>query len=312
MTAPYPAYLHLARAGELQRRAAEALQRLENCQCCPRRCQVNRLQDHTGRCQTGRWARVASHFPHLGEEDCLRGSSGSGTIFFSGCNLRCAFCQNYDISHQGAGQLVSAVRLAEMMLELQGLGCHNINWVTPSHVVPQAMEALAIAAHQGLNLPIVYNSGGYDSVETLRLLDGVVDIYMPDFKFWDAKVAARLAAAGDYPQATCAAIREMHRQVGDLELDQNGLARRGLLVRHLIMPNRLAGTRQMARWLAKELSPETYINVMDQYHPDGEVLSWPDRAAYADIGRTITTAEFHSALNQAKEAGLKRFDPGHF
>jgi putative pyruvate formate lyase activating enzyme len=302
----YPAYLALARTGELKRRAAEALMGLAQCKCCPRRCQVSRVQDQTGVCQIGRWARVASYFPHLGEEDCLRGWHGSGTIFFSGCNLRCVFCQNYDISHGSQGPLVSAERLAEMMIELQNHGCHNINWVTPSHVVPQALEALALAAETGLRLPIVFNSSGYDSVEMLRLLDGVVDIYMPDFKFWDTAVAARLAKAGDYPAIARAALQEMHRQVGDLEVDDSGLARRGLLVRHLVMPNGLAGTDEIAHWLAQGLSPGTYVNVMDQYHPDGEVVS--QGVSYQDIARAISTKEFREAMTQAGKAGLKRFD----
>jgi putative pyruvate formate lyase activating enzyme len=251
---------------------------------------------------------VSSYFPHTGEEDCLRGWRGSGTIFFAGCNLGCLFCQNWDLSHERDGRPVTAERLADMMLELQEQGCHNINWVTPSHVVPQALEALEVAASRGLRLPIVYNSGGYDALETIRLLDGVVDIYMPDFKFWDAGVAQRLAKAPDYRDAACAAIAEMHRQVGDLVLDRRGLARRGLLIRHLVMPNNLAGTREVACWLTQTLSRDTYINVMAQYHPDGMVTRDAALGAWADLDRPISDAEFRGALAQAAAAGLHRFD----
>jgi len=309
MTAPaYPAYVQLAQSGELERRAQAALAGLANCRGCPRQCKVDRSQNQTGICKIGRPARVASCGPHLGEEDCLRGWRGSGTIFFSGCNLLCVFCQNWDISHECDGAAVTARQLAGFMLELQAEGCHNINWVTPSHVVPQALEALVLAAEQGLHLPIVYNSSGYDSVETLRLLDGVVDIYMPDFKFWDPAVGARLAKAPDYPEAARQALREMHRQVGVLTLDARGLARRGVLVRHLVMPNRVAGTPQVAEWLARELSPDTYVNMMAQYHPAGGLLHPEPADRGADLARPITTAEFRVAVAEARAAGLHRFD----
>jgi putative pyruvate formate lyase activating enzyme len=298
----YPAYLELMRTGELHRRAQAALDLLRSCRTCPRHCQINRQENNLGTCRIGRFARVTSCGPHHGEEDCLRGWRGSGTIFFSGCNLLCVFCQNWEISHECEGEIVSPERLAEMMLELQAQGCHNINWVTPTHVVPQALEALAIAAEHGLRLPIVFNTGGYDSVVTLHLLDGVVDIYMPDFKFWEPDTAQRLAHASDYPEVARAAIKEMHRQVGALQLDENGLARRGVLVRHLVMPGDLAGTREIAGWLAKELSPDTYINVMDQYHPAGDALR------HGDIARLITAAEFRDAVGEARRAGLHRFD----
>lgn len=304
--AGYPAYLALARSGVLQRRAAAAVAALARCRCCPRACAVDRLHDQTGVCGVGRLARVASHFPHFGEEDCLRGWCGSGTIFFSGCNLRCVFCQNFDISHHGVGAAVSAARLAEMMLELQAAGCHNLNWVTPSHVVPQALEALALAVEAGLRLPVVYNSSGYDSLETLRWLDGVVDIYLPDFKFWEPDVAGRLAHARDYPDAARAALREMHRQVGDLVFDDAGLARRGLLVRHLVMPGGLAGTRPFAEWLVREVSPGTLVNVMEQYHPAGAVLETPGR--FPDLARRVSPEECRIARAEARAAGLRRFD----
>jgi len=304
----YPAYLALAQSGELKRRAAMAVSALASCRVCPRDCQVDRLQDRHGVCRTGRFARVASCFPHFGEEDCLRGWRGSGTIFFAGCNLRCAFCQNWDISQECDGQVVTPEPLAEMMLELQEAGCHNINWVTPEHVVPQALEALALAAEQGLRLPIVYNTGGYDALESIQLLDGVVDIYMPDFKYWDPATAARLSKARDYPEVARQVIREMHRQVGDLVLDESGVARRGLLIRHLVLPNDLAGTRSIAAWLAQELSPDTYINVMNQYHPAGTVAQPDAPARYRDVARPTSTAEFRAALKVAGAAGLRRFD----
>jgi putative pyruvate formate lyase activating enzyme len=308
MEGDYPAYLALGRKGELNQRALSAVAGLVQCQLCPRKCSVNRCSDQLGFCRIGRQARVASYGPHLGEEDCLRGWRGSGTIFFSGCNLGCAFCQNWDISHENAGGLVSPREVADMMLELQRQGCHNINWVTPTHVLPQALEALVLAVEDGLRLPIVYNSGGYDSVESLRLLDGVVDVYMPDFKFWDEDVAERMARARDYPEVARQAIQEMHRQVGDLAMDERGLARRGLLVRHLVMPDDRASTRQVARWLAKEISPDTYINVMAQYHPEGEARARGPGNRYADIARPITNEEFRAALLAARAAGLRRFD----
>jgi putative pyruvate formate lyase activating enzyme len=307
-TDSYPSYRALVKTGDLRRRAAEALQMLAECHVCPRQCGVDRLHERTGLCRIGRFARVASAAPHFGEEDCLRGSRGSGTIFFSGCNLLCGFCQNYDISHEREGELVTPERLAGLMLELQEAGCHNINWVTPSHVVPQALEALAIAAEQGLRLPIVYNTGGYDSLESLRLLEGVVDIYMPDFKFWDPAVAERLCGARDYPEVARAAIREMHRQVGDLALDDRGLARRGVLVRHLVMPNGLAGTRPVAEWLAQKISPDTFVNVMNQYHPDGLALEADADARFHDLRRTVSAQEFRTAMAEARAAGLHRFD----
>lgn len=302
----YPAYRPLARSGELSRRAQAALASLRRCQVCPRACAVNRLEDQVGFCQVGRRARVASYFPHHGEEDCLRGWRGSGTIFLAGCNLRCVFCQNFDISHVPAGAPVTATRLAEMMLELQAQGCHNLNWVTPTHVVPQLLEALALAAEQGLRLPIVYNTSAYDTVDTLRWLDGVVDIYLPDFKFWDPAVAARLTRAPDYPPVARAALREMHRQVGDLVCDASGLARRGLLVRHLVMPGGLAGTGFVAAWLAREISPHTHIHLMDQYRPAGVVGAAPRK--FPDLARRLEEAEWETAQAEVRAAGLLRGD----
>jgi len=305
---PYPAYLGLAASDELHRRAQVALGALTNCSLCPRDCRADRVHDRTGTCGIGRLAWVASYGPHLGEEDCLRGWRGSGTIFLAGCNLRCAFCQNWEISHEQAGAPVDADRLAAMMLELQAEGCHNINWVTPSPVVPQLIEALAVAADRGLRLPIVYNSSGYDAVPTLRWLDGVVDIYLPDFKVWDIDTAARLLHARDYPEIARAALREMHRQVGRLVFDAQGLARRGLLVRHLVLPANQAGTAAVSRWLAHHLSANTYVNVMDQYRPAGEVLQAAHREQYADIAHQINDGEYARAVIDVRAAGLHRLD----
>ncbi len=298
-----PAYLKLHKTGELKKRADELWAIMESCQLCPRRCGVNRLQGASGFCRApGATLVVSSFHPHFGEERPLVGIGGSGTIFLTHCNLRCVFCQNFDISWQAAGRPVSAETLARMMLELQARHCHNINLVTPSHVVPQILEALVLAAQQGLRLPLVYNTGGYDSVDTLRLLDGVVDIYMPDLKFMDPKVAEQLANAPDYPEVVQAAICEMHRQVGDLVLDESGVARRGLLVRHLVMPGGKAGTREAMRFLARQVSPNTYVNIMRQYHPEGYAFRYPE------INRPVSLAEWREAVAIARQEGIHRLD----
>jgi putative pyruvate formate lyase activating enzyme len=280
-----PAYLALHRSGELRRRAGKAVERLRNCLVCPRDCGVDRMDDKTAACHTGRYAQVSSYFPHFGEENCLRGCGGSGTIFFSMCNLRCVFCQNYDISQAERGPETPPERLAGMMLELQTRGCHNINFVTPEHVVPQILEALPLAAGQGLRLPIVYNTSAYDSFDSLELLDGIVDIYMPDFKFWDPDLSLRYIKAKDYPEAARRNIVEMHRQVGPLRFDEEGLAKRGVLVRHLVMPGEIAGTECIMRFLADDVSPDTYVNVMDQYYPAGRVSA----AQFVEINRRRST-----------------------
>ncbi|MCS6843582.1 MAG: radical SAM protein [Caldilineales bacterium] len=297
-----PSYVALWRSGELQARAEAAQQRLTVCDICPRRCEVDRLHGELGSCHTGALARVSSYGPHLGEEDVLRGWRGSGTIFFTRCNLRCQYCQNYDISQTDAGVEVTSEDLAAIMLHLQAQGCHNINFVSPTHVVPQILAALPIAVAAGLRLPLVYNTGGYDSLETLALLDGVIDIYMPDMKYADAEVAERLSKVPNYPQVNQAAVKEMHRQVGDLQINEQGLAVRGLLVRHLVLPNGLAGTEQIVRFLAREVSPHTYINIMAQYHPAYRA----DR--YPEINRPITAAEYQAAVRAALDAGLYRLD----
>jgi len=296
-----PAYLALHRQGELLERAKTALAGLTDCHVCPRDCGVDRLVDKTAACKTGRYAQVASYFPHFGEEDCLRGWNGSGTIFFGMCNLRCVFCQNFDISQAGKSQEVNAIELAGLMLELQDRGCHNINFVTPEHVVPQLLEALVVAAEAGLRLPLVYNTSAYDSMESLRLLDGVVDIYMPDFKFWDAALSLRYLKARDYAEAARRVIKEMHRQVGPLKFDERGLAKRGLLVRHLVMPGCLDETRRILTFLAEEIGPETYVNVMAQYYPAGKV----NAEKYAEINRSVTTPEYEAAVQMAHNLGLR-------
>ncbi len=301
MPSTWPSYVELLENGELARRAREAVNALADCVCCPRQCHADRRQPDSPQsyCRTGRLALVSSAFPHHGEEDCLRGWEGSGTVFFSQCNLRCVFCQNFDISWQGQGQPVTAEELADQMLSLQELGCHNINFVTPSHVVPQILEALLVAAQRGLRLPLVYNTGGYDQLETLRWLDGIVDIYMPDFKFWKPETGQELAKAGDYPEVARVAIKEMHRQVGDLVLDEHGLARRGLLVRHLVMPGGLDETREILQFLAREVSPNTFVNVMPQYWPEGLASRFPA------IARPLAPREFRQAEKIAGEEGLR-------
>jgi len=304
-----PAYLQLS-AGRIAEKVSGALVELEDCCACPRCCHVDRIAGETKLCNIGRLARVASAFPHFGEEDCLRGWNGSGTIFFSGCNLRCVFCQNWDISQVSAGHELDAAGIADLMLALQERGCHNINFVTPEHVVPQVVEAIAAAIPRGLRLPIVYNTSGYDSLESLRLMEGLVDIYMPDFKFWERDTARRLAKAKDYPERAREALVEMHRQVGVLRFGPDGLARRGVLVRHLVMPGQMEEAAAIFRFLAEELSPDTFVNVMAQYRPDYQV-SEESRAGgmrYADINRRPLPEEVRAAFAAARAAGLRRFD----
>jgi len=295
-------YLQLYREGLLAERVEQATQLLKECNLCPRQCAVNRLDNERGFCQTGRKARVASYNAHFGEEAPLVGKSGSGTIFFSFCNLRCSFCQNYEISHLGEGVEMEAKDLATIMIKLASSGCHNINLVTPTHVVPQILEALLLAVGNGLHIPIVFNSGGYERVETLKLLGGIIDIYMPDFKFWDKKWADRYCSASDYREMAVNAFKEMHAQVGDLKIDKNGIAERGLLVRHLVMPHGIAGTKDIMEFLSKEISDNTYVNVMDQYRPCG--------TAYQDeyLNNRISVEEYSMALKWAHNAGLKRLD----
>jgi putative pyruvate formate lyase activating enzyme len=298
-----PAYLALHRSGELGRRAALAVRRLASCDLCARSCHVDRLEGARGAvCRTGRRARVASYGPHHGEERPLSGSRGSGTIFFAWCSLRCVFCQNWEISQRGAGVEVEPAELATMMLELQALGCHNLNLVTPSHVVAQVLEALVIAAGAGLRLPLVYNTGGYDSPEALGLLDGVVDISMPDLKYGASGLARRYSHCRDYVEVNQRAVREMHRQVGDLVVDDRGLAVRGLLVRHLVLPGDLAGTDEVLSFLASEISRDTYLNLMDQYRPCYQAGEHPP------LDRRLTDLEYRRARETASRLGLHRLD----
>jgi len=308
-----PPYAALVETGELERRAAVAKRRLASCDLCPRECGADRLAGEDGTCRTGRHARVSSAFPHHGEEDVLRGTRGSGTIFFSGCNLHCAFCQNHSISHGDEGEEVSDHAIAGLMLEVQRFGCHNVNLVTPSHVVPQVLSAVGIAANRGLTLPIVWNSSAYDSLDCLALLDGVVSIYMPDLKFWRGETAKRYAHAEDYPERARAAVREMHRQAGDLETGRDGTAIRGLLVRHLVMPGLVEESEAILRFLAEEISRDTFVNVMDQYRPSHRVgrPGATGEAMFPEIARRTGPEEMRRALRAARDAGLHRFDgPG--
>ncbi len=305
-----PVYLETWRRGELPAKVSAGLEELACCEACPRNCRIDRLAGQRRVCNTGRHAIVSSAFPHFGEEDCLRGSNGSGTIFFGMCNLRCVFCQNWDISQRERGRELPAEAIAELALELQALGCHNVNFVTPEHVVAQVVEALAVAIPRGLRVPIVYNTSAFDALSSLRLRDGLVDIYMPDFKFWHRETARRLCKAKTYPEVARAAIREMHRQVGDLRFGSNGLARRGLLVRHLVMPGQTDETAAIMKWLAEEISPDTYVNIMGQYRPDYEVgqVARDGKTKYAEIDRTPARRELEDAYRVARAAGLWRFD----
>ena len=298
-----PSYLTLVHTSELERRVQLAWEHLQDCDLCPRDCHVNRCKTIQGAvCRTGELAVVHGVGAHHGEEDPLRGWAGSGTIFFSGCNLRCVFCQNWEISQKGQGQAIEPATLANMMLNLQTQGCHNINLVTPSHVVAQILAGVLLAAQQGLRLPLVYNTGGYDSLEALTLLDGVIDIYMPDMKYGDSNTARRYSHVRDYVAANQAAVREMHRQVGDLVVDEQGIAQRGLLVRHLVLPGDLGNTATVFKFLATKISPRTYLNIMDQYHPCYRAAEYPP------LDRPLTRQEYQDALRMANASGLRRLD----
>ena len=297
-----PGYLSLLQTGELRQRVETAYLHLSRCDVCPLGCHVDRRNGKLGVCRTGKLARVSSYGAHMGEEAPLSGSRGSGTIFFTRCNLHCQFCQNADISQTDDGRELQPEDLAGIMLALQASGCHNINLVSPSHVIPQILAAVMVAGVAGLHLPLVYNTGGYDSVEMLRLLDGVIDIYMPDMKYADGGVAHHYSLVRHYPQVNREAVIEMHRQVGDLLLDSAGLVVRGLLVRHLVLPHHLAGTEEIVTFLAEEISPKTYLNIMDQYHPAHKASRYPE------INRLITRQEYEKAVQAARKAGLTRLD----
>jgi len=295
----YPFYLTLKK-NELKRRIEKLFKILKNCEICPRKCRVNRLKGEKGYCQLGYLPIVSSYHPHFGEESPLVGRYGSGTIFMTSCNLSCVYCQNYEISQLRMGEEVSFEKLAEMMIELQSLGCHNINFVTPTPQVPQIVKALSIAIEKGLKLPLVYNTSAYDSLETLKLLDGIIDIYMPDAKYSDDKIALKYSSVPNYFETMKKAIKEMHRQVGDLIVNEEGIAVKGLLVRHLVLPNNLAGSEKIFQFLAKEISPNTFVNVMNQYYPAWKSFQYPE------LSRRITKEEFQEAINLAKKLDLKR------
>ncbi|MFN3568057.1 MAG: radical SAM protein [Caldimicrobium sp.] len=297
----YPSYLELLEKGELQKRIEALYELLSPCRLCPNECKVDRLSGEKGYCKVGAKPIVASYGPHFGEERPLVGKSGSGTIFFTYCNMACVYCQNWEISHLGEGEEISVETLAKIMLILQVWGCHNINLVTPTHQVPCIVEAIKIAAEQGLNLPIVYNCGGYESLETLKLLEGIIDIYMPDIKYMDNAVALKLSKVKNYREVVRDAVKEMHRQVGDLILE-NGIAKRGLIVRHLVLPGDLSQTEEVIKFIAEEISQNTYFNLMDQYRPCGDAWKYPP------LDRMITKEEWNRALDFAKKYGLKRLD----
>lgn len=303
-----PAYLKLHKSGELKKRAERLWQSMERCQLCLRRCGVNRLKGRTGFCRApGVELIIASFSPHFGEERPLVGRGGSGTIFFSHCNLRCVFCQNWDISHRGRGSQRSIDRLADMMLHLQRIGCHNINLVTPTHYLPHILKALDIAAGKGLRLPIVYNTCGWELPEILEVLDGVVDIYLPDIKYADSKMSAKYSAGAKcYPEVTKEALIEMNRQVGVAKPAKDGVIYRGLMIRHLVMPNNVAGSEKVMEWIAENLPKDTYVNIMAQYNPAYKAFDYPE------ISRRITREEYVRVINRAKELGLTNLDiQGH-
>lgn len=299
----YPAYLQAEKEGILKQRVEALMAYYENCHLCPRNCRVNRLKGQTGVCRATARVKVSSAFPHFGEEAPLVGQRGSGTIFFANCSLRCVYCQNYTISLYGEGVEISDDQLAEIMLKVQSFGCHNINLVTPTHYVPSIIRAVHLACQRGLKIPLVYNTGGYDNPEMIQLLDGIVDIYLPDLKYSDpAQAATYSEGAYNYPYYAKLAIKEMHRQVGDLVVDERGIAKRGLILRHLVLPNNVGGTKEVIRFIAEELSPMTYVNLMDQYRPEHRAKEFPA------ISRRLKREEFQEALKWARQYGLKRLD----
>ena len=301
-------YLTASKSGLLAQRIVESRRLLKKCNLCPRRCNVDRLAGELGLCRTGKDALISSHGPHFGEEAVLVGKQGSGTIFFCGCSLLCVFCQNYEISHPEESECspVDAVQLAGVMVDLQEQGCANINLVTPGHVVPQILAALPHAVKNGLTVPLVYNSSGYDSVSTLQLLDGIVDIYMPDFKFWSVDSAGRYAGAEDYPKIARRAMKEMQRQVGDLRINEKGEAEQGLMVRHLLMPGGAAETDAILKFLAQEISVNCYVNIMDQYRVSGKARNFPE------LDAVISAPEYRNAMQRAEAYGLTRLDQRSF
>ena len=278
------------------------IEELKNCKLCPHNCGVNRLRDEKGVCRVGRYAIISSYGPHYGEEKVLVGKGGSGTIFFSYCNLKCVFCQNYEISHLGEGREVKPEELADIMLYLQNIGCENINLVSPTHVIAQIVESIHIAKSKGLKLPIVYNTGGYDKVETLKKLEGLVDIYMPDIKYGDSQIAYKYSGIKNYWEVVREAVKEMHRQVGDLII-KKGIAKKGLLIRHLVLPNRLANSFKVLDFIKNEISEDSYVNIMPQYYPCWKAFDYPE------LSRRITYEEYYEVVEYAKKIGLKRGIP---
>ena len=293
----YPSYLTLYESGELERRVNKALEMLKECRVCPHNCKVNRLEDERGFCKVGRYVVVSDYFPHFGEEFPIRGYRGSGTIFFGYCNMRCVYCQNYDVSHLGKGRIMTPEDLADAMLELQEYGCHNINLVTPSHVVPQILEALLIAVEKGLRIPIVYNTSSYDSLETIKLLDGIVDIYLADLKYLSEYYGRKYSKVKKYPEVAKEVIREMYRQVGNLKVDERGIALKGLLIRHLVLPNDISTTKEVMEFL-RSIDDKLAVNVMKQYFPYYKAWDYPE------LSRRITEEEYSRALEQAKGFNL--------
>jgi putative pyruvate formate lyase activating enzyme len=292
-------YINLYKSGKLKKKIKAALNLLKKCSICPNRCGVNRLKDKKGICKTGRYAFVASYNPHFGEEAPLVGRYGSGTIFFSNCNLKCVFCQNYDISQMGYGKEMMPEELAKIMINLQNMECHNINFVSPTHIVPQILEALEIAIENGLNLPLVYNSNGYDEVHTLKLLDGIIDIYMPDFKYGDDEMAEKYSGIKNYFNTAGMAIKEMQRQVGDLIIE-NGIAKKGLIIRHLVLPENIAGSEKVIKFIAENISKNVYLNIMLQYRPEYKAYK------FKELNRSISMDEYEKVIDFAKKYGLER------
>jgi putative pyruvate formate lyase activating enzyme len=295
-----PSYMSLYEKGKLSQRIRNLKEFLTECRLCPRECRVNRLDGEVGFCQAGSELMVSSAFPHFGEESPLVGYSGSGTIFLTHCNLRCLFCQNYDISNLGSGDPITSSDMARVMVRLQEMGCHNINFVTPTHYAPQIVASLPEGIERGLRLPIVYNCSGYESLEVIQLLEGIVDIYMPDVKYLDEKHSKRFSNARDYPEVIREVLKEMHRQVGDLTTSSKGIAERGLLIRHLVMPNGVASTEAVLKFIAEEISAHSYVNIMDQYRPEYRAHEYPE------INRRITHKEYMEAIQLAKRYGLYR------
>ncbi|HSB07367.1 MAG TPA: radical SAM protein [Thermodesulfobacteriota bacterium] len=299
-----PAYEKLEKEGKFAERIKQAYALFENCQLCPRKCGVNRTKGEKGFCRAPLKPVVFSHHPHFGEEMSLVGQHGSGTIFFSNCNLRCIFCQNWPIAHEGRGNEIKDEDLADLMLDLQKMGCHNVNLVTPTHVTPNILNATRIALKKGLRLPLMYNTSGYERIEILKILEGIVDIYKPDMKYMDSDKAAKYSAgASDYPEVTKKAVIEMNRQVGVLRIDQQGIARRGVIIRHLVMPNRVAGSEKFVKWVSEALPKNTYVNIMAQYRVEYKAYEYPE------IARGITAQEYLEAMDWAKKYGLTNLDP---